>query len=43
VNGLRVRATGAEDIVRPWRLIGRSWAPLNFTVRGQPAPASAPI
>jgi hypothetical protein len=26
VNGLRARAAGAEEIVRPRRLIGRSWA-----------------
>jgi hypothetical protein len=25
VSGLRVRAAGAEDIVRPRRLIGRFW------------------
>ena len=25
VNGLRVRAAGAEEIVRQWRLIGRFW------------------
>ena len=26
VNGWWLRATGAEDSVRPWRLIGRFWA-----------------
>jgi hypothetical protein len=26
VNGVRIRATGAEDSVRPWRLIERFWA-----------------
>ena len=26
MNGLCVRATGAEDSLRPWRLIGRFWA-----------------
>ena len=26
MNGLRVRATGAEEMMRPWRLIGRFWA-----------------
>jgi hypothetical protein len=32
VNGRRVRAAGAEEIVGPRRLIGRFWA-ANFTVR----------
>jgi len=27
VNGLRVRAAGAEEIMRQRRLIGRFWAP----------------
>jgi hypothetical protein len=26
VNSLHVRAAGAEEIVRPWGLIGRFWA-----------------
>ena len=33
MNGWWLRATGAEDSVRPRRLIGRFWAALNFTVR----------
>jgi hypothetical protein len=33
VNGGWLRAAGAEEIVRPRRLIGRFWAALNFTVR----------
>jgi len=34
VNGICVRAAGAEEIVRPRRSIGRFWAAaLNFTVR----------
>jgi len=34
VNDLYVRAAGAEEIVRPCRLIGgASGRPLNFTVR----------
>jgi hypothetical protein len=33
VNGLRVRAAGAEEIVRPRRLVSASGRPLNFTVR----------
>jgi hypothetical protein len=32
VNGLRVRAASAEEIMRPRHLIGRSWRPLSFTV-----------
>jgi hypothetical protein len=35
VNGQRDRAAGAEEIVRPRRLIGASGRPLNFTVRVQ--------
>jgi hypothetical protein len=33
VNGLWFRAAGAEEIVRPRRLMGASGRPLNFTVR----------
>ena len=33
MNGLRVRAAGAEEIVRPRRLSAASGRPLNFTVR----------
>jgi hypothetical protein len=33
VNGLCVRAAGAEDIVRSRRLMGASGRPLNVTVR----------
>jgi hypothetical protein len=33
VNGLCVRAAGAEEIVRPRRLVGAFGRPLNFTVR----------
>ena len=34
MNGLCVRAAGAEEIVRPRRLVGASGPPLNLTVRG---------
>jgi hypothetical protein len=34
VNGLSVRATGAEEIVHPRLQSGASGRPLNFTVRG---------
>jgi hypothetical protein len=33
VNGPWLSAAGAEEIVRPRRLIVRFWAALNFTVR----------
>jgi hypothetical protein len=33
VSGRWLRAAGAEEIMRPRRLIGRFWAALNFTVR----------
>jgi hypothetical protein len=33
VNGRWVRAAGAESRYGPAALIGRFWAPLNFTVR----------
>jgi hypothetical protein len=33
VNGLWLRAAGAEDSMRPRRLVGASGRPLNFTVR----------
>jgi len=35
VRGLRVRAAAAEEIVCPWRLLGRFRQPLNLTVRRQ--------
>jgi len=33
VNGLCVRAAGAEDSMHPRRLMGASGRPLHFTVR----------
>jgi hypothetical protein len=35
VNGLYVRAAGAEEIVRPGRLIGRSWAAPQLSPLGR--------
>jgi hypothetical protein len=33
MNGLRVRAAGAEEIVHPRLQSGASGRPLNFTIR----------
>jgi uncharacterized protein YegJ (DUF2314 family) len=41
VNLWWLRAAGAEDSVRPRRLIGRFWAALNFTVRVHRVPRLA--
>ena len=36
MSGGWLRASGAEEIVRPRRLIGASGRPLNFTVSFRP-------
>jgi len=46
VNGWWLRAAGAEEIVRPRRLIERFWAALNFAVGqrlGRSLPALGPF
>jgi len=41
VTGCGYAPRAREDSMRPRRLLGASVQPLNFTVRGQPAPISA--